>query len=174
MIIRNLPELKNRATVLTLAGDATVQEAAELMMDRNHTAVLITEGEKNDLKGIFTQNDLMNRVVAKDKVPSEVKLQDVMSKKPDTVTLDTQVYEAMQMMDAGKYHHMPVLGSDDHIAGMLEARDFVAYNFGEAMDRAAETARAAISVKYQPFLIILAAVVYTLFVIGAVQYWTGM
>jgi acetoin utilization protein AcuB len=48
---------------------------------------------------------------------------DIMTKKPVTVRLDTTLREALEMMEEVGCHHLPVLGSNDHLIGILSDRD---------------------------------------------------
>ena len=62
----------------TLAPDATVLEAAQLMNDRMIGSVMVVE--KGNLVGIFTERDVLRRIVAEKRDPTKTRLSEVMTK----------------------------------------------------------------------------------------------
>lgn len=48
---------------------------------------------------------------------------DIMTKKPTTVHLDTTLHEALEIMEQLRCHHLPVLGTNGHLIGILSDRD---------------------------------------------------
>ena len=48
---------------------------------------------------------------------------DIMTKKPVTARLDTTLREALEMMQQNNCHHLPVLGTNGHLIGILSDRD---------------------------------------------------
>ena len=65
---------------------------------------------KNDtLSGIFTERDLMNRVVAEGLDPEKVKVSEAMTSSIATVPLETPIREAANIMSQNRIRHLPVL-----------------------------------------------------------------
>jgi CBS domain-containing protein len=75
------------------------------------------------LQGIFTERDLVNRVVATGLDPARTRLDKVMTRDPDSVRADTSVAEALRMMEDGGYRHLPVV-EGGRLIGMVSRRDF--------------------------------------------------
>ncbi len=48
---------------------------------------------------------------------------DIMTEKPATARLETTLREALEMMTANSFHHLPVLGTNGHLIGILSDRD---------------------------------------------------
>jgi CBS domain-containing protein len=107
--------------LLELPSTATVRDAARRMHDRDVGAVLITNGGR--LEGIFTERDLLKRVVAPGRDPEITLLKDVMTKKPDTIEADSLATVALSRMTERRYRHLPVM-KDGQLVGIVSRRDF--------------------------------------------------
>jgi CBS domain-containing protein len=114
--------------VVTAAPDATVLEAARLMNLRGIGAVLVMEGAI--LRGIFTERDLMVRVVAEQRDPATTVVGDVMSRRLVTARAETTVEECATLMTQQRIRHLPVLAGDD-LAGVVTIGDLLAYQIAE-------------------------------------------
>jgi CBS domain-containing protein len=99
---------------------ASVQEAAEQMVQHHVGAIAITEGRK--LLGVFTERDLMKRVVARRKRPEDTPITDVMTARVFTVTDETSVAQAADLMRANHVRHLPIVGVDGELLGMVALR----------------------------------------------------
>ena len=116
-----VPDVISGQRVVHLEVTATVGEAAELMRDRNVGCVLVMGN--NLLLGIFTERDLVARVVAEKRDPDATRLGDVMTPGPDTISADDRAIEALRLMDDGGYRHLPVV-KDNQVVGVVSRRDF--------------------------------------------------
>jgi CBS domain-containing protein len=101
------------------AGD-TVRTAAEEMAEHGCNSILVCDGEQ--LRGIFTERDLLVRVVAAGRDAAGTKLAEVMTPEPDTIGGGAPVAEAVRRMDEGCYRHLPVL-EGDRVLGVISWRD---------------------------------------------------
>lgn len=120
---RVVPDIVNSQKLSTFPSEATVREAAAMMNERSIGAVLIVKGEQ--LIGIFTERDLLRRVVAASRDPDSTSLEEVMTANPDTLTLQATAMEALLMMRSRGYRHLPVVESDKLI-GIISIRDLFA------------------------------------------------
>lgn len=107
----------------TLGPSATVTEAVRLMRDRHIGAVLILEDQK--LLGIFTERDVLTRVVAQDRDPATTSLSEVMTANPDTVAPDDKAIDALDRMSTQGYRHLPVVAGE-RVVAILSIRDLYA------------------------------------------------
>lgn len=98
----------------------TVREAAGLMAARHIGAVLVMDGPR--LLGIFTERDLLARVVAPGLDPNDTRLSQVMTRDPDTIDAEASALDALQMMRRSGYRHLPVV-SGGRVVGIISVRD---------------------------------------------------
>lgn len=109
-----------KQTLATLAADVTVRQAAKLMAERHIGAILITAGGR--LEGIFTERDVLNKVVAPGRDPEAVRLGEVMTRNPDTVSPDASALDTLIRMQTKGYRHVPVV-DDGELIGIVSVRD---------------------------------------------------
>ncbi len=107
--------------LLELPATASVYDAACAMRDWNVGAVLITDDGR--LTGIFTERDMINRVVACEREPKTTPLAEVMTAGPSTISPKATALEALRLMEDGGYRHLPVVAGKD-LVGIVSRRDF--------------------------------------------------
>ncbi len=110
--------------VIHLAPSASVREAAQLMSENHIGAMLVMD--EGRLAGIFTERDVLNRVVAVGRDPDSTPLSEVMTR--DLVTLGPQAAAtlALHVMSEVGLRHLPVV-ENDKVYGMISLRDFVGF-----------------------------------------------
>ena len=117
-----MPEVVHDQELAALPGTATVREAARLMAARNIGSVLVTARDGR-LEGILTERDILCRIVAPGCDPDRTRLQEVMTKDPDTIGPDEPAIEALRRMRDGGYRHLPVVDGG-RLVGIVSRRDF--------------------------------------------------
>jgi CBS domain-containing protein len=123
MMLRKLiPEVVHDQKLATLPASATVCEAARLMRARHIGSVLVTTTDGR-LEGIFTERDMVCRVVAEHHDPDKTKLRAVMTAKPDTLGPDATALDALRRMHDGGFRHLPIVKNGRPI-GIVSRRDF--------------------------------------------------
>lgn len=128
---RIVPDIVSGQELTTLTSDTSVRAATAIMAERGISAVMI--GEADRLTGIFTERDLLRRVVAADRDPATTSLAQVMTPDPDTLRPDDTAAEALQRMRAKGYRHLPVVDGET-IVGMVSIRDLFAVVLEEVED----------------------------------------
>lgn len=108
--------------VYTIHKGATVCEAVREMNEKGVGALLVLEA-RHPL-GIFTERDVLRRVVDSDRDPAFTKVAEVMSRQLVTVTPDTHVEEAMALMTNRRFRHLPVLDGGE-LVGMVSIGDLM-------------------------------------------------
>ena len=93
--------------LLVAAPETTVREAAELMASRAVGAVLVVE--RDELLGIFTERDVVFRVVARGLDPDGTRLSEVMTREPKTIAPEKAFGVAMAVMHENGFRHLPVI-----------------------------------------------------------------
>ena len=115
-----VPDLVKDQDLATLAPEATVREAVDLMRERKIGAILITKA--SGLVGIFTERDLLNRVVGEKLDCDTTKLSQVMTNNPDRVGPNDRCRLAFDLMQSKGYRHLPVVDGEK-VVGVLSVRD---------------------------------------------------
>lgn len=135
--IRDL--LSNR-TIHYVQPEQTVFEAATYMVECNVGAVPVLEGPK--LVGIFSERDIMKRVVSEGRDPMTTRISDVMTAGVHSVAPSATCHEAMAMMQDYAVRHLPVCDGST-LVGFLSLRDLLHQKLDETVGEA-ETLRAYI------------------------------
>lgn len=102
------------AKLATLSRTDTVAKACETIAT-HHVAAIVIVDEKGILDGIFTCTDLIKRVVAKQRDPTQVLLADVMTSNPDSAGPDFTILESLQRMQACGFRHLPVVEDESRV-----------------------------------------------------------
>lgn len=118
-----VPDIVDQQKIELLPDSTTVRDAARNMAERHIGAVLIGSGGR--LAGIFTERDLLIRVVARGLDPDITPLSTVMTADPDTVGPDDLASLALERMRTSGYRHVPVV-EDDEVVGIVSLRDLYA------------------------------------------------
>lgn len=104
--------------------DAPVADAVRLMREANVGCLLVTDGGR--LVGIFTERDLLTRVLARG-LPLATSMKQCMTAPAVTVGPKDPVRTAIRRMQKGGYRHLPVVDPDGRPVGILSARQVVHY-----------------------------------------------
>ena len=120
---RIVPDLVHNQTLASLPPSATARDAARVMAERHIGAILIAVDGR--LQGIFTERDVLARVVAAGLDPDDTALGGVMTPNPDTVAPNDTALEALQRMSECGYRHLPVVDGGQ-IVGIVSMRDLYA------------------------------------------------
>jgi CBS domain-containing protein len=120
------PLLKLADTPATsVAADATVKEAVQKMVESRVGAVAVIGGDA--LEGIFTERDLMVRVVDAGLDPASTPVGDVMVRRPVHVTPGTPRSEALELMLKHHFRHLPLVDENGKTLGMLSIRNLLSH-----------------------------------------------
>ena len=119
MFSERVGSLMERENLLTAPPETTVSAAALLMARRKVGAIMVTRDEK--LVGIFTERDVVFRVIALDLDVKSTLLADVMTPSPVTIDPDKSFGYALLLMHKNGFRHMPVT-EDGKPVGMVSAR----------------------------------------------------
>lgn len=121
-----------RGILVTARPDETVHDAARRMAEHSCGSVLVM-GTDGALAGIFTERDLLVRVVAPGRDPAVTPVAEVMTREPETIDAEASVREAVRRMDEGAFRHLPVV-EDGRVVGVLSARDIPVLELGRMAD----------------------------------------
>jgi CBS domain-containing protein len=128
MFIRDL--LKNQV-IISAEVHQTVLEVAGLMADHHIGAVPVLEG--GQMVGIFSERDLMNRVVVAGRDPARTSVGQVMTDDPLTVAPDDPLETCMTLMKRHGFRHLPVCAGRE-LKGVVSLRDLLLHDLDEKDD----------------------------------------
>ncbi|MBC2606732.1 CBS domain-containing protein [Pelagicoccus albus] len=111
---------KKSVSLLTVNPDTSVLEAVEIMNRVKVGCVMVMQDKA--LAGIFTERDVLRRVVAQGVDASRVAVSEVMSSQLVTIEPSTEVGHAMDIVNENKVRHLPVL-EDGRLIGLISAGD---------------------------------------------------
>jgi CBS domain-containing protein len=126
-----LRELVKDRRVFSIDAGRTVLEAARFMMENNIGAVSVLRN--GELAGIFSERDIMNRVVAVGRNPAYTAVSEVMTPNPRAVNSDESIEECLFIMHEFGFRHLPIVDGKE-LKGLISLRDVV-------MNQAAELER---------------------------------
>jgi IMP dehydrogenase len=121
--VQDVLNAKGSTVVATIELRATVLEATVKMHERHIGALVVLNGD--DIVGIFTERDLLNRVVAVGREPSETFVRDVMTPRVAVCTRDTTLSACRTAMTRNKMRHLPVV-EDGRLIGIISSGDILA------------------------------------------------
>jgi CBS domain-containing protein len=120
-VVRELLQGKDQQ-LFTIAPEATVQEALEIMASRRISSLPVTRGA--DLVGILSERDYIRQSVPKRIAPWDVLVKDIMTANVICVASDTPIRKCMELMSSHRFRHLPVVDGRT-LVGMLSISDIV-------------------------------------------------
>lgn len=120
-----------KKTVATIDEHHSVLEAAQLMTENYIGSVVVTSHSR--IVGIFTERELMMRVIGKGREPDKVKIKDVMHTDHLKIGSDASCEEALKVMEKKRCRHLLVF-DDDEFIGLISLRDLVVLTLQEKDD----------------------------------------
>jgi CBS domain-containing protein len=109
-------------TVFSVSVTVTVAEAVQEMNRRKIGSVLVMEG--GVLVGIFTERDVLMRVVAADRDPKTTPVAHVMTRSPVTIHSSMTIEEVMDLHSGKHFRHLPVV-ENGRVIGIISVRDIL-------------------------------------------------
>jgi signal-transduction protein with cAMP-binding, CBS, and nucleotidyltransferase domain len=122
--------IKSQETYQAELGDSVLQ-TVQAMVDRNIGAVPVTHNGK--LVGIFSERDLMKRVVGEGRDPSSTCMAEVMTDDPLTISMNEELENCMVLMRRHNFRHLPVC-HNGQLIGMVSMRDVLLHDLDEKDD----------------------------------------
>jgi CBS domain-containing protein len=120
MRLRQVRDVIKRDQLVVARPEDSARDAAVRMAEGSCGSILVCDGDR--LVGIFTERDLMTRVIGRDLDPKTTLLADVMTNGPDTIESTETAREAIRRMDEFGYRHLPVT-EGGQLIGVISLRD---------------------------------------------------
>ena len=108
--------------VCSIEADCSVLEAARYMMEQRIGALPVLRN--GELVGIFSERDIMNRVVAVGRLPGSTKVSEVMTANPKAVDVEESVENCLYLMREFGFRHLPIVDGKV-LKGLVSSRDIL-------------------------------------------------
>jgi CBS domain-containing protein len=120
--MKKLRDVMRPGFLTTVPREASVADAVRAMT-RNNVGLVVVE-EDGLLVGVFSERDVVRRVIDRGRDPTTTRLDDVLT--TDLVVADPEMdyQEAMRIMDQANIRHLPVV-EDGKLLSMISIRDLV-------------------------------------------------
>jgi CBS domain-containing protein len=99
-------------------------------MKRGHCGCVVVTGDgtpDGKVTGIFTERDLLYRIVDQGRDPAQLPLAEVMTPNPETLSLRSSVAYALNKMSVGGFRHIPVVDEQHRPCFVVSVRDVVQF-----------------------------------------------
>jgi CBS domain-containing protein len=113
--------VKNRR-VYSIEADRSVLEGARFMMEHRIGALPVLRN--GELVGIFSERDIMNRVVAAGRLPGSTRISEVMTANPKAVSSDETIENCLYLMREFGFRHLPIVDGKE-LKGLVSSRDIL-------------------------------------------------
>jgi CBS domain-containing protein len=113
--------VKNRR-VYSIEADRSVLEGARFMMEHRIGALPVLRN--GELVGIFSERDIMNRVVAAGRLPGTTRISEVMTANPKAVSTEETIENSLYQMREFGFRHLPIVDGKE-LKGLVSSRDIL-------------------------------------------------
>ena len=120
--MKKLRDIMRPGFLFTVQRNAMVAEAVSVMASRNIGIVSVLEGDR--LVGVFSERDVVRRVVDRGLDPVRTPVGDVMTSEIVVADVDDDYQSAMRKMDQANIRHLPVV-SEGRLLSMISIRDLM-------------------------------------------------
>ena len=110
-----------KAPTTAVSPSATVMDGVKKMRDANVGAVVVLDN--GVLQGMFSERDVMLRIVLEKRDPEKTKVKDVMTTQVVAISKNTKPDEAVRLMWERHIRHLPVVREDGTVEGIVEIRN---------------------------------------------------
>ena len=125
-VVREILSLKRCSDLRCTQPTETVLRATQRMNEHGIGALLVMD--QGRLVGIFTERDVLRRVVAAELAPDSVLVADVMTTSIAFCTPDTPIDDARTTFKQHRIRHLPVVDEDGDVQGLISIGDLNAYD----------------------------------------------
>jgi len=116
-------DLSELQPVIGVTPQTTLSEVVDTMLTKRVGCVVVTEDDQ--LVGLFTERDLLCKVVPSGIDISSTPVSSVMTRNPETLPVDSPLVYALQRMSVGGYRHVPLMNSEGKAVAVISMRDIV-------------------------------------------------
>lgn len=115
---------KGSAEIATIAPDVTISEAVR-ELSRRRIGALVVSPDGASIAGIVSERDIVRRLGEEGTDALHRPVSEIMTVNVETCTVDDTAYDLLDRMSRGRFRHMPVVGTDGRMIGILSTGDVV-------------------------------------------------
>ena len=112
-------------TPITVAADTPVQKVLRMMVDRSIGCLIVVRNDEP--VGIFSERDALFELNVDAKELGDQPVGKYMTSNPQTLQESAKIAFAVHRMDLGGYRHIPIVGENGHLTGIISVRDILRY-----------------------------------------------
>lgn len=120
MIINSVSKLVEDKTLPKVAPVASIKEACDAMTNRDARALVVLDD--NELVGVISERDVVRNCIAKGLDVTKTRVEAIMTTGVKTIATNDSIAMAIDIMQQGKFHHVPVM-DDDRVLGLISSDD---------------------------------------------------
>lgn len=120
--IKQILNRRQSNEIWSIAPDATVYEAIQMLADKRIGALMVLRGP--DLLGIISERDYAREVILKGRASKDTRVEEIMSTEVITVPSSETVDKSMALMSDKNIRHLPIV-DDGRLVGMVSLGDLV-------------------------------------------------
>lgn len=124
-------------------ADTLLTEICKILSERKIGAILITDGDSH-IEGIISERDIVKAIGRQGPGALEVPVGEVMTRSVITCTENENIDAVLGKMSSGRFRHVPVVGEDGQVTGLISIGDVVKYKIAQ-VELEAEHMRSYIS-----------------------------
>ena len=118
-------ETLNPKKAISVDHDASLKSVIHKMKEHGIGCVCVVE--KNWLVGIFTERDILKKVVCSDLNLEKTQVKEVMTANPEYLFMDDEIAFALNRMHVGGFRHIPLVNLQYEPQGVISVRDIAAH-----------------------------------------------
>jgi CBS domain-containing protein len=147
-LLRESPVVLPTRKPIVLSRHASVTDAMRAMQGEHRGAVLVTRDGTpgTEVTGIFTERDVLFRIVDGGRNPAVLPVGEVMTADPECLSEDQTIAEVLELMSVGGFRHVPVVdveGRPLHVVSVRDVVQFLVESFPrEVLNRGSDRTRA--------------------------------
>lgn len=130
MVVSIILKSKGTDGVFTIKPSATVAEAAAILSEKRIGSLVASEDGEIAV-GILSERDIVRELGRRGVICMQETVAEMMTVKLVTCTPETPIEQVMAQMTEGRFRHMPVLGADGKMVGLVTLGDVVKARLSE-------------------------------------------
>jgi CBS domain-containing protein len=116
--------IQSRGEIYSIAEQTTVHEAARFLREKQVRSVGVCDAQ-GKLLGVVSQSDISDKVAAENKCPAWMRVSEIMTAHPTTVSPEAPLDECLRVMEKLGVYHLPVIDQHGDYRGMVSVKDLL-------------------------------------------------